>query len=312
MTTLSTLTKKTKQEVLDEYEKLKEQFDELQIISKSIYKSENKEVFLKAKEQINNVPQSISNLKKSISEAFNLTSNQLDNNLNVFLSSILEQANKFNELEQAIELSKNNIKVIHGIEITAETLKNLITEYEKRKKEFEESLKEQKESIETEISAKKRNWSREEEEYQYSLDLKKKREHIFFEEEKFKKEQILTAREKEVKNCEIELDKLRKNVENFPTLLNNELQTREKETLKRSDENWEQKIILLKKDWEAEKRFYEMQNKNLEDQIKKQEIEINILKKETEAANKKTQELAVKIVENNSKNRLENIVSEKT
>ncbi|MEK7211439.1 MAG: hypothetical protein AAB731_02300 [Patescibacteria group bacterium] len=195
--------------------------------------------------------------------------------------------------------------------MAAETLENLMGEYEKKKKEFEEYAKEQKELMGAEIIAAKRNWQREEEEYQYSFDLKRKREQALFEEEKLKKEQQLAAREGELKNREMESDKLRKEAEKFPNLLNSELQAREKEVARCLNDEWEQKAALLKKDWESEKRFYEMQIKNLEDQIKKQEAETGILKKEAEAANKKAQELAVKVIESGARNRSEGATPER-
>mgnify|MGYP001564497204 CR=1 FL=1 len=307
----SVIVRKTKQEVLEEYQKLKEQFDELQAISGSAYRAENREILSKAKEQLGGVTQSVSELKKSVGESFDSAFNQLSGNLDTLLAAILEQANKFNELEQAIELSKNHLKINHGVEVAAETLENLMGEYEKKKKEFEEYAKEQKELMGAEIIAAKRNWQREEEEYQYSFDLKRKREQALFEEEKLKKEQQLAAREGELKNREMESDKLRKEAEKFPNLLNSELQAREKEVARCLNDEWEQKAALLKKDWESEKRFYEMQIKNLEDQIKKQEAETGILKKEAEAANKKAQELAVKVIESGARNRSEGATPER-
>ena len=94
---------------------------------------------------------------------------------------------------------------------------------------------------------------------------------------------------------------MKKQVEQLPEVLAKELAVKEKEVVKQLEHEQSIKIDGLEKDWSADKRLAEMKLQTALDQIKKQDAEISLLKKEAELANKKAQELAVKIVESGSR-----------
>ena len=246
------------------------------------------------KEDIN---KSVVEFKQSINLELNNVLNKTNVTLDVLLGKALVEVDKFNEFQQAIDLSKKTLSLHHNIQITAETLENLVTEHSQKKKSFESEADRIKEEIEMQITAKKRDWEREREEYGYNLKLQRKKEVDLYEEEKVKCEKDLAAKEDALCKQEEEYKKLQQEASDFPKRLEKELMALEKEVTSKLNEEFDSHQVLMKKDADAEKRFYNLQIENLQDQIKKQETEIVALKKEAEAAGKKAQELAVKVIE---------------
>lgn len=283
--------KKTKAEVVEEYNKLLEKYDELKMASKILGEPQTLDLFSKVKDYtVNNLTASIAELK-----------NSLNSNLTELSDKLLAEAQKLSEIQQAIELSKKNLELNYHLEIAAETLQNLIGENETKKQEFEKIAEQSRRDLEEEITNKKRDWSRELEEYDYNTKIKHKREEELYQEQKFKKEAELLERANQLKNQETELQNLRQQVAEAPKQLEKALAAKEQETVKKLRSQFDQELMSAKKDWQAEKNIYELKLNNQEEQIKKQNTEIAALKQETERANKKAQELAVKVIESSSK-----------
>lgn len=313
MPTSSIAIKKTKQELLEEYQKLQEHYDELKMASKITYNPENLEIVSAAKNKTTgDASQAISNFKKSLNEELDNLSIKLNDVLKNLLNQILDETNKFNELQQAIELSKKNLEVTYNIQIVAETLDSLVSEYEKKKNDLETSAKKEQDELENSITSKKRDWEREKEEYEYASRVQKKREASLYKEEREKEERDLIERENALKGREEEFKNLAQQVELMPERLNNELSAKEIEVEKRLNAKWENCLILLKKDYETEKRVYELKIENLDNIAKRQESDIANLRKETEIANKKAQDLALKVIESNAENHSEKINQKET
>lgn len=283
--------KKTKAEVVEEYNKLLEKYDELKMASKILGEPQTLDLFSKVKDYtVNNLTASIAELK-----------NSLNSNLTELSDKLLAEAQKLSEIQQAIELSKKNLELNYHLEIAAETLQNLIGENETKKQEFEKIAEQSRRDLEEEITNKKRDWSRELEEYDYDTKIKHKREEELYQEQKVKKEAELLERANQLKNQETELQNLRQQAAEAPKQLEKALAAKEQETVKKLRSQFDQELMSAKKDWQAEKNIYELKLNNQEEQIKKQNTEIAALKQETERANKKAQELAVKVIESSSK-----------
>lgn len=298
MPSQSTLVRKTKQEVLEDFQKLKEEYEELKTASKLVYKPENQSMLAKVKEETGaKVIQAISELESSVSGELTKFSNNLSNILDNLSDKLADEVDKFQEVQQAIKISEQGLRLNRNIEVAADTLENLVEEYERKKKSFISETERLKEEMETQTAVKKRDWEREQEEHAYDLKLERRKENDSYEEEKAAREKILAAKEDEVQQRDEEFKKLTAEAADFPKRLEKELLVKEKEVATRLNGDFEGRVALMKKDWEAEKRFYELQMENLQQQIKKQDAEMGALKKETEAAGKKAQELAVKVIE---------------
>lgn len=298
----STFAKKTKSEILAEYEQLLSQLEELKYASKLTHQPESLRTVDAARENTAEaISQSIAEIKKTVAANLEGLSAKLNDSLSTLLNNILNEAKKFNELQQAIELSRSNLKTHYNIEVAAETIENLVNDYEAKRKQLENDFMSEKQKTQTEIDGIKRAWTREQEEYEYDNKLKQKREESLYQETRAKKDKELAEREQNIKLEEQEMSQLKKQVEQIPDVLAKEVAAKEKEAVKQLEHEQAIKIEGLKKDWEAAKRLEEMKLQTALDQVKKQDAEIAALKKEAELANKKAQELAVKIVESGSR-----------
>jgi len=297
----SALAKKTKQEILAEYEQLAGQLEDLKLTSKMVHLPENQELEAAAKNQTEaSVSQAVAEIKKTMAVNLEELSAKLNASLAGLSAGIFSEAKKFTELQQAVELSKKNLALHYNIQVVAETIEQLVNDFESKKQQLEKEFSARQEQLEAEINNKKRDWQRQQEEYDYNTKLERKRDEALFEETRAKKEKELADRESNIKRQEQEIIQLKKQVEQLPETIDKEAMAREKEINKRLENEYAARIDGLKKDWEAEKKIAEMKTQNLADLTKKQEQEIISLKKETELANKKAQELAVRIIESGS------------
>ena len=274
--TKSDFAKKTKAEILDEYNKLLEQQQELKLVSKQVHEPANQELLAKTKiYDTNHIHQTITTLKTT----FNTSINQL-------ADLLLAEAQKLQDLQRAIELSRQTLQTNYNIQVAAEALGNLIAEYETKERQLGESS-----------TLKKRDWEREQEEYLYNTKLGRKREQELFDEQLAKKENDLKQREQIIKNQELEIASFKKQISEQPLLIEKEVKVKEKEILEKLQAEYDNKSLLLQKEWEARTNLQTLEIKNLKDILERQSTEIIVLKKETELANKKAQELALKVVE---------------
>jgi hypothetical protein len=298
MANLAPLSKKTKQELIEEFGKLTDKLDELKATSSFVHKQENLDFTARAGEHGSEaISASITDARKKIAGNLEELAKSLNESLAFLNERIEAEAKKFAELRQAIELSKKELEVNYNIRIAAETIGELVAEHADKKESAEKDFEKRKAGIELEIAETRRAWEREKEEYGYALKQKREREELAYSEERAKQVKGLEDREAEIKQQEDEIAQVKKLSEDLPETIRLEVEKKEKEILKRFEGEFAFKSESLKKDWELERRLAEMKNKNLEEQLKKQDFEMTMLKKEAEASNKKAQELAVRIVE---------------
>jgi hypothetical protein len=225
------------------------------------------------------------NLNKSITDL----RGSLNSTLNELSEKLLTEAEKFGEIQNALDVSKKNLELHYSIQVAAETLQGLVLENRNKKQELSE-----------EVEQKRREWSREQEEYGYNTGRQRKRDDQNFEEEKIRKEKELAQRESQLKEKEDDYAILKSQVEKFPDRLEKESSRREAELLKKLEQRFQGELERERKEWESQKNIFKMKDENAQAHIKRLSIEIQTLRQETERANKKAQELAVKVIESQS------------
>jgi len=282
-----TIAKKTKAEILDEYNSLLEKYDELKMISKTLNEPQNLELLDKAKEYtFDKIKGATDNLKNEIIK---------------ILSELSEkqtaEVQKLNDIQRAVEFSKKNLELNYGIQVAADTLQNLIQENENKKKEFEKELNLKKAEVEDEIWRTKRNWEREREEYDYDTEIKRRKDEDDYQVLKIQKEKGFLEREAKIVKSEEEIKNMRQQIDSFPSQMETALKQREREVAQKLNAEFENKTLFSKKDWVTEKNILEMQVKNLEELVKRQDDEIDKLRKEVENTRGHAQQLATKIIE---------------
>ena len=104
-------------------------------------------------------------------------------------------------------------------------------------------------------------------------------------------------REASLKEKEVEWAQLKKEVDDFPARLKKDVDAASSAATKNAEQRFEQQLLLLKKDSEAEKRMAELQIKSLKETLDRQVAEIEKLQTQIEEAKKQVQDIAVKAIE---------------
>lgn len=299
MTQISTLARKTKTEILGEYEKLLGTLETARNESREVHQPKHVEVMTSARKEFTSkkIEDAVGELKALTSGKLSDVSKKISDTLDELLQQTQKEVEKFSGLTEAIDLSEKRLKSEYNIEVVATTLETLITEYAEKKKQLELEHATQHTELMEAIAMKKRDWQREEEEHTYMQKTSRMREQTVFDENRKKKEEELRVRESVIQEAESELATLRSRVQNIPAEIEKTSQDKEKEVAERLAAEHKANVTLLEKTWESEKRIMELKFTHLEAQYKKLESEVTYAKKEIESAQKKAQELAVTVIE---------------
>lgn len=294
----SSLAKKTKGELLDEFQKMLAQYEELKMTAKLVHSPHSAEAIAKAKSYtMESVEKAIAELQTTTMGGLQRITATINEHLATLRDEILRAVGTFDQLQQAIEYSRKQLETQYHVQVAAETLERLVMENEMKQKQLEQEFATKKIALESEIELKRRDWRREQEEYEYTTKIRSTREQTRFEEEKQTQEKILQEREAAIINQETEFLSLKQQVQQLPERLQRELAGHGKKVGEEVEEMWKNKLELARKDWGSEKQLLELQLGAMKDQLKRAEAEIMRLKHESDLANQKAQELAVKVIE---------------
>jgi len=250
----------------------------------------------------------ISNLGLDVSKSLAVLSDQL-----------VQEVNRLATLRDAVTLEQKELERLHKIDVAATAIDQLVQDYSRQKEQLEAEVaaqrttwsEEQKQSEqerkEQEETLKKQR-QREAEEYEYRKALERKKAQDKYEEEtkllaranKEKQDALEKSwreREAALKASEEEIQRLRKEAAEFPVRLGQESEGAAAEAVRATEQKFEQRILLLSKDSEAEKRLAELRIKALEENLTRQSAQMTALEKQLEEAKRQVQEIAVKAIE---------------
>jgi colicin import membrane protein len=250
----------------------------------------------------------ISGLGLEVSKALSGLSDQL-----------AQEVNRLETVREAVTLEQKEIERLHKIDVAATALDQLVQDYARQKEQLETEIAAQRaaweeETRQTERERKeqeenlKKQRQRETEEYEYRKALERKKAQDKYDEEvklaeKTNREKQETLekgwreREAALKASEEELQRLRKEAEEFPLRLRQESERAAAEAARAAQQRFDQQIVLLSKDSEAEKRLAELRIKALEESLARQSSQSAALEKQLEEAKRQVQEIAVKAIE---------------
>lgn len=247
---------------------------------------------------------------------------------------LTSEAAKLEELRRTVGEEVQQLQELHSLEDVAEdTLDNLIQQYEESAKTFTNELSEQRDTVEQELLEQRLAWEKEqelqklavkernenqqknrdrdEELYDYDLNLlrdldieeyEQHQERLYQEIEEFRQEQEKqwAEREKLVAEREKLSAEVKAKVEAFPKEL--EANIKNGKDNGRNIGNYQAKIKadLLAKDIEGQKQNYELQIQGMLQTIQNQDGRIASLSKQLDSALKQVQDLAVKAIEGSS------------
>ena len=215
--------KNTKNEILAAYEELlKKLTDKKTDEPKKVQEMQRQETVVKKAEGLSNetIIKGLAGLKVEITSS-----------LDKLGEKFVEEYKKFEELQQAIQTEKKNLEDLYQLSASTDSLSVMLLAQKEKKEQFEqemaarkneldEKMKSEKERFESEISEKKIQWKkeqdniqeklkeesektsknriREEDDYQYALQLTRKKETDLYEEKKQKLEKELTEKKSSI------------------------------------------------------------------------------------------------------------------
>jgi colicin import membrane protein len=250
----------------------------------------------------------ISNLGLTVSKSLAALSDQL-----------AQEVNRLATVWEAVTLEQKELERLHKIDVAATALDQLVQDYSRQKEQLEAEITTQRtawaeEQRQTERDAKeqeeilKKQRQRETEDYEYRKVLERKKAQDKYEEEvklqeranKEKQETLEKSwreRESALKASEEELKTLRKEAAEFPARLQRESEKAAGEAARATEQKFEQRMLLLGKDSEGEKRLSDLRIKALEESLARQSAQMAALEKQLEEAKRQVQEIAVKAIE---------------
>jgi hypothetical protein len=306
-------TRKTKAEVEQEFEDIREQVEEARETAdaKSDAAARRREDETRQAVEgvsVEGVVQKISGLGLEVTKA-----------LADISARLVEEVQLLAAVRDTVASEREELERLHKIDVAATALDQMVEDYARRKQELETSIEtrraeweEQSRTAERERKeqeeALKKQRQREIDEYEYKKGLERKKAQDRYEEEvrlqeKKNQEQQETlertwqSREAALREREEDLARLRKESEEFPARLKKEADAAAKEAARASEARFEQQILILKKDAETERRVFELQVKTLEETAGRQTAHNAALEKQLAEAKQQVQDIAVKAIE---------------
>lgn len=247
------------------------------------------------------------NVDKIVGEISGLKIN-INNILNKLNDRIMEEFKKLDSVKQAIKDENEKLENIYKIKAEANTLFDLAEIKDQKTREYKKLFEEDEEKVISARIQKEKEWQREQEEYIYNLKTSRKKEEDDYEFKRQMKErefnEKIAVREKELKIREIKILEQENEIKEIKTKMEAfslEIEKAVQETEKRAKAEFEKEAAvsreMLMKDVEKERELSKFKIASLEDMVKRQGSQINILENELKSAISRSQELAVKIIE---------------
>lgn len=229
------------------------------------------------------------------------------------------------KVREAVQLERQELERLHKIDTAATSLDQMVQDYERERERLEEEIQTRRSEWEQEArtaererkeaeEALKKQRQRESDDYEYRKQLERKKAQDKYDEEARLREKQNEERQEELerdwaqreaalKEREEELVRLRREVEEIPKRLAAEKESALAEATHQAAANYEQQILVLQKDAQAERKVAELQVKTLEETLKRQAEHILSLEKALEEAKRQVQEIALKAIEGASGSR---------
>ncbi|MCD4781170.1 MAG: hypothetical protein K8S27_11585 [Candidatus Omnitrophica bacterium] len=325
----------TKKEMMDAFKKMKkalEEKDETELKPEKKIEEKRTQEVTKVADSLSSerVSTDINNLKLEIGKALSQVSEKLE-----------EQTQKYQKVQEAIDVKNKELQEIYDIEKSAFALAALIESQKQKKLEFDEEISGLRKELEGRIEKTKFLWDKEQKEYdetlkernaqekkererkkeeytyvferekqlaenKYKDEVNKQTKDLFLKKEEFDKkiaEQNKVIKEREVFVAEREkrLDDLQKEVDSFPKRMEAAVNKAVDETTARLKEEANKNEMLLKKESDGESGILKTKIDSLEKIAADQNKQIANLTVQLEKAYGKVQDIAVKAVDGSAK-----------
>jgi len=250
---------------------------------------------------------SLDTVTKGLSE----TQVEIQKTLADLSGKLTERLQQLENIEEVIQLRTEELNRLHDIAVKAQTLDELDAQIAQTRQSWELEQAAKKREWEEQRSDRTKAWKREEEEYQYRLAQEhKKLEDSFREvmsqrekENRNKQEELektWAEREAELKKREQELADLRKFKDEYPDMVKKEVNGAVAVATNSVKKEYETQKTIAAKDAETEKRLSEQIIASLQQQITKQQAQIDDLKVDLVKAHERVAEISSKALDSAS------------
>ncbi|MPZ16984.1 MAG: hypothetical protein GEV06_03575 [Luteitalea sp.] len=257
---------------------------------------------------VETVARNVSELTVQISRALAEVSDQL-----------IGEVQRLATIRESVALERTELARLHKIDVARTAVDQLVQEYEARKQALVAEMTDRRAQWDGEVKARERaekeyddtlrkQRQREVEEYEYKKNLERKKAQDKYDEEvravekKHREQQEALQkswqeREAALKEQEEELVGLRHEVDGFGARLQAEAEQARLAAIQQTEQQFEQQLLLMTKEREANRRVAELQIKTLEEVAAGRSAQIAALEKQLEDAKRQVQDIAVKAVE---------------
>jgi hypothetical protein len=324
--------KSTKTEILDAYEELVREHQALQAHIEELRAGQKTTVsrvpqvmearpFTEAVKgaTVHEVIQGLSTLLAGFGSAISALSAQLT-----------AEATKLAELRRSVAAQTSELKALHDLEVTEQTLDELLQKYAAESERFDADMQQQRQAFAQEMAEKRAAWQKEQEaqarfikerdaslqrarereaaEYAYERERTRKQETDTYEQQQKKLSEALDAlvqskqrdweaRETAIADQEKLFNEYKTKVDAFPAELEAAVQKAAAEGRRLVETDAKIEADLQAQESAGEKRIAELRIKALGETVDKQAVQIDNLAKQLNAVLKQAQDLAVKALE---------------
>jgi DNA repair exonuclease SbcCD ATPase subunit len=234
---------------------------------------------------------------------------------------LLHEFGKLSDVRQAIILEQKHLQDLYQINETANTLAALLQTHSEQKEQFKLDMEKQKQIVEQSLATQRAHWKqenetlerefneqkekleksrkREEEEYSYALQLKRRKEADDYTSQRTVLEKELLDRVAELKKREDEISEREKNLENLEAQVA-QFPERLKEAISQAEETLRNEILqhhkfesqLKEKEYEGIIKLNDQRIASFTGKIKEQELLIKELTQKADQATQQVQSIA--------------------
>jgi hypothetical protein len=257
---------------------------------------------------VEGVAQSISALSIQISKALADVSDNL-----------ITEVQRLATIREAVSLEREELERLHKIDTAATALDQLAQDYDSKSVALEAEMAARRTAWDAELKTReraekeydenmKKQRQRETEEYEYKKTIDRKKTQEKYDEEiraaekrnKEKQETLERSweqRERTIKEREEEYVRLQQEVGGFPSQLQSETERARSEATRQTEQRFEQQVLLMTKEREADRRLSDLQIKTLEESVARQTAQMVALQKQLDEAKQQVQDIAIKAIE---------------
>jgi hypothetical protein len=317
-------TKDTKAQILAAYKELEQVYHQLVKEKRTLPPEKSAQVEVQAEKHIGKAEmKGTIEALEHLGETFNPAVSRLSGDL-------LAEAVRLKDVRFQLETETHRLTELYDLEIGEDTLGELLKQYAETANACENALEEKRDSLEKELTEKKRAWNedneettrrmkerkssdkkareRENTEYAYTLTLNRDVSDVEYERKEKESEQVLEElreirqteweeREKQVSEREKQFEDYKQKVEIFPKELEGAAKKAKEEGAGIARKQAGIKTELREKEITGEQAAYELKIKDREEEISKQAAAIESLSQQLEVATRQAQELAIKAIE---------------